>query len=87
MCFESCFSFPARALLLFLCPPWLSARPLLGSSIPVQVSAIQALLCSSHWVSFYLPYLPETGVSLFTQLSLKHSQDGRTLLSFSIQPL
>lgn len=34
-------------------------------SISVQVSAIQALLCSSHWVSSCLPYLPETRLLLF----------------------
>ena len=67
----SCWSSAAvswSSLALCQAPAW--------HSIPVQVSAIQALLCSSHWVSSYLPYLPETGLLCFLYLSFIKAQSG-----------
>lgn len=67
----SCWSSAAvswSSLALCQAPAW--------HSIPVQVSAIQALLCSSHWVSSYLPYLPETRLLCFLYLSFIKAQSG-----------
>lgn len=70
MCFERCSSFPAQlsrhhaAALSLYSSLAVCHRPL-RCGVLVRVSAIQAVLCSSCWVSSYLPYLSYNGFSLF----------------------